>query len=90
MTTILAHESPLAAIAIDLNNSKIATASDIGTVIKVFSLPQGEQLFEFRRGLRAATINSLSFSPNSVFLSASSNLGTVHIFRLDGVLKKLH
>ena len=32
---------------------------------------------------RNASIYSLSFSPDSMYLSASSNLETIHIFRLD-------
>ena len=31
---------------------------------------------------RAATIYSLAFSPDSMFLAASSNTETIHIFRL--------
>ena len=84
ITMIPAHDSPLAAIAFDWYGTKLATASEKGTVIRVFSVPQGKRLFEFRRGVRRnATIYSLSFSPDSLYLSASSNLETIHIFRLD-------
>nr|AWV66676.1 WD repeat domain phosphoinositide-interacting protein [Brachionus koreanus] len=84
ITMIPAHDSPLSAIAFDWHGSKLATASEKGTVIRVFSVPQGKRLFEFRRGIkRNATIYSLSFSPDALFLSASSNLETIHIFRLD-------
>jgi len=31
---------------------------------------------------RVATIYSLAFSPDSLFLASSSNTGTIHIFRL--------
>lgn len=89
ITMIPAHDSPLAAIAFDWHGSKLATASEKGTVIRVFSVPQGKRLFEFRRGIkRNATIYSLSFSPDSLFLSASSNLETIHIFRLDAPKEK--
>nr|AWV66628.1 WD repeat domain phosphoinositide-interacting protein [Brachionus rotundiformis] len=84
ITMIPAHDSPLSAIAFDWHGTKLATASEKGTVIRVFSLLEGRRLFEFRRGIkRNATIYSLSFSPDSLFLSASSNLETIHIFRLD-------
>nr|AWV66703.1 WD repeat domain phosphoinositide-interacting protein [Brachionus calyciflorus] len=89
ITMIPAHDSPLAAIAFDWHGSKLATASEKGTVIRVFSVPQGKRLFEFRRGIkRNAAIYSLSFSPDSLFLSASSNLETIHIFRLDAPKEK--
>jgi len=37
---------------------------------------------------RVATIYSLAFSPDSVFLAASSNTGTIHIFRLTNQKQK--
>lgn len=37
-TMIPAHDSPLAALAFSLNGSEIATASEKGTVIRVFSV----------------------------------------------------
>ncbi|XP_038133634.1 WD repeat domain phosphoinositide-interacting protein 1-like [Cyprinodon tularosa] len=81
---IPAHDSPLAALAFDASATKLASASERGTVIRVFSLPEGERLFEFRRGMkRYVSISSLSFSPDGQFLCASSNTETVHIFKLE-------
>ncbi|CAF3298561.1 unnamed protein product [Rotaria socialis] len=86
---ISAHESPLAAIAFDISGTKLATASNKGTVIRVHSAVDGSRLFEFRRGVRrAATICSLAFSPDSMFLAASSNTETIHIFRLTNPKEK--
>ncbi|CAF3342338.1 unnamed protein product [Rotaria socialis] len=74
---ISAHESPLATMAFDM------TGTRIGTVIRIHSAVDGSRLFEFRRGVRrVATICSLAFSPDSMFLAASSNTETIHIFRL--------
>ncbi|CAF3287270.1 unnamed protein product [Rotaria sp. Silwood2] len=89
---ISAHESPLAAMAFDMSGTKLATTSNKETVIRVHSVVDGTRVFEFRRGLRrhietsreklVATIYSLAFSPDSMFLAASSNTETIHIFRL--------
>uniref|UniRef100_A0A8D0FKI0 WD repeat domain, phosphoinositide interacting 2 n=1 Tax=Strix occidentalis caurina TaxID=311401 RepID=A0A8D0FKI0_STROC len=49
---IPAHDSPLAALAFDSSGTKLATASEKGTVIRVFSIPEGQKLFEFRRGVK--------------------------------------
>ncbi|KAE8580011.1 hypothetical protein XENTR_v10024270 [Xenopus tropicalis] len=49
---IPAHDSPLAALAFDASGTKLATASEKGTVIRVFSIPEGQKLFEFRRGVK--------------------------------------
>ena len=84
VTMIPAHDNPLAAIAFDQCGSRIATASEKGTVIRVFSVPDGAKMFELRRGMkRCVTIFSLAFSPDSAFLCASSNTETIHIFRLE-------
>ncbi|MGH0129277.1 UNVERIFIED_CONTAM: hypothetical protein FKN15_038660 [Acipenser sinensis] len=87
---IPAHDSPLAALAFDASGTKLATASEKGTVIRVFSIPEGQKLFEFRRGVkRCVSICSLAFSMEGLFLSASSNTETVHIFKLETQKEKL-
>uniref|UniRef100_A0A3P9P4R9 WD repeat domain, phosphoinositide interacting 1 n=1 Tax=Poecilia reticulata TaxID=8081 RepID=A0A3P9P4R9_POERE len=84
VATIPAHDSPLAALAFNASATKLASASEKGTVIRVFSVPEGERLFEFRRGMkRYVSISSLSFSLDAQFLCASSNTETVHIFKLE-------
>uniref|UniRef100_A0A3P9LJC6 WD repeat domain, phosphoinositide interacting 1 n=1 Tax=Oryzias latipes TaxID=8090 RepID=A0A3P9LJC6_ORYLA len=84
VTLIQAHDSPLAALTFNASGSKLASASEKGTVIRVFSIPEGQKLFEFRRGMkRYVSISSLSFSADAQFLCASSNTETVHIFKLE-------
>ncbi|XP_044038663.1 WD repeat domain phosphoinositide-interacting protein 1 isoform X4 [Siniperca chuatsi] len=84
VTMIAAHDSPLAALTFNASSTKLASASERGTVIRVFSIPEGLRLFEFRRGMkRYVNISSLSFSPDGQFLCASSNTETVHIFKLE-------
>jgi len=83
-TMIPAHDSPLAAISFSSTGTLIATASEKGTVIRVFKVSDGARLHEFRRGVkRNATIYSLAFSADSHFLAASSNTETVHVFKLE-------
>uniref|UniRef100_A0A8C2ZNK6 WD repeat domain, phosphoinositide interacting 1 n=1 Tax=Cyclopterus lumpus TaxID=8103 RepID=A0A8C2ZNK6_CYCLU len=84
LTLIQAHDSPLAALTFNGSGTKLASASEKGTVIRVFSVPEGQRLFEFRRGMkRYVSISSLSFSADAQFLCASSNTETVHIFKLE-------
>lgn len=86
---IPAHDSPLAALAFDASGTKLATASEKGTVIRVFSIPKGQKLFERQRGVkRCVSICSLAFSMDGMFLSASSNTETVQIFKLEIVKEK--
>ncbi|XP_024147123.1 WD repeat domain phosphoinositide-interacting protein 1 isoform X1 [Oryzias melastigma] len=84
VAVISAHDAPLAALTFNTSATKLASASERGTVIRVFSIPEGLRLFEFRRGMkRYVSIRSLSFSLDALFLCASSNTETVHIFRLE-------
>ena len=78
---IPAHDSPLAALAFSPTGLRLATASEKGTVIRVFSVTDGVKLFEFRRGVkRCVSISSLVFSMDSAFVCCSSNTETVIIF----------
>ena len=84
VTMIPAHDAPLAALSFNSSGSLLATASEKGTVIRIFSIPSGNKLYELRRGIkRCAAIYSLSFSPDDKYLSTSSNTETIHIFKLD-------
>lgn len=84
VTVIPAHDNPLVAIAFNTQGTKLASASEKGTVIRVFSVPDGQKLFEFRRGMkRCVHIYSLAFSSDGMYLSASSNTETVHVFKLE-------
>lgn len=60
----------------------LATASDKGTVIRVWSIPGAEKLYQFRRGTREAKIYSINFNLVSTLLAVSSAHDTVHIFKL--------
>lgn len=55
-----------------------------GTVIRVFCVKNGQNLHEFRRGVkRYVTIASLTFSICANYICVSSNTETVHVFKLD-------
>jgi len=84
ISMIPAHTGQLAAIQFNPSGTRIATASDKGTVIRVFNVADGARVYELRRGLkRTATIYSLSFSPCGLYLACSSNTETIHVFKMD-------
>lgn len=79
---IQAHKTPISALALNSTGTLLATASDKGTVIRVFSVPAAQKLHQFRRGSYAARIYSLNFNAVSTLLAVSSDTETVHIFKL--------
>mmetsp|Transcript_13616 Transcript_13616/g.19520 ORF Transcript_13616/g.19520 Transcript_13616/m.19520 type:complete len:483 (+) Transcript_13616:1404-2852(+) len=80
---IEAHETNLAAMALSMDGAILATASEKGTIIRVFDTRKGGlPIQEFRRGVERATIYCISFSRNKDFLAVTSDRGTVHVFQL--------
>jgi autophagy-related protein 18 len=79
---ISAHKSALSCIQFNYSGKMIATASDKGTVIRVFSSQVGDLLYQFRRGTYPVHIYSISFNLSDTFLCVSSDSETVHIFKL--------
>lgn len=84
---IEAHQAPLSCISLNNEGTLLATASEKGTIIRVFSLPDAQKLFQFRRGSIPARIYSMSFNATSTLLAVSSATETVHIFRLSSQAK---
>ncbi|KAJ5841408.1 hypothetical protein N7534_011238 [Penicillium rubens] len=82
INVIEAHRSPLALIALNSDGTLLATASDKGTIIRIFSVPDGHKLYQFRRGSMPSRIYSMSFNTTSTLLCVSSSTETVHIFKL--------
>ncbi|KAF8460303.1 WD40-repeat-containing domain protein [Kalaharituber pfeilii] len=82
VTIIPAHTTPLAAISISPNGDLIATASERGTLIRVYSVATSSMIAELRRGLDHATIFSIAISPSSRKLAVTSDKSTIHVFDL--------
>eukprot|EP00927_Polykrikos_kofoidii_P071062 TRINITY_DN67397_c0_g1_i1.p1 TRINITY_DN67397_c0_g1~~TRINITY_DN67397_c0_g1_i1.p1 ORF type:complete len:499 (-),score=74.11 TRINITY_DN67397_c0_g1_i1:534-1862(-) len=77
-----AHQTALAAMALNDTGQLVATASETGTVVKVFKVCDGQLLYRLRRGAGPADIHCLTFQSDR-FLGVASSSSTVHIFKLD-------
>lgn len=78
-----AHSNPLTCLAVSFDGSLIASASTLGTLVRVRSSRDPNNVkMTFRRGTTGATIHTMAFSRDNKFLAAASDSGTVHIWNL--------
>jgi autophagy-related protein 18 len=82
INVVEAHRSPLSCMVLNNEGTILATASDKGTIIRVFSVPDAHKLYQFRRGSMPSRIFSMSFNITSTLLCVSSATDTIHIFKL--------
>ncbi|KAF6070152.1 WD domain, G-beta repeat family protein [Candida albicans] len=82
ISVIEAHKSTIASMAFSNNGLYLATASDKGTIVRIFEVATGTKLYQFRRGTYPTKIYSLRFSADDKYVLATSSSLTVHIFRL--------
>ena len=78
--TIKAHKGPINCLQLNKDGTILATASDKGTLIRLFDTSTGEPIQELRRGSENADIFSIAFDDSNKFLAVSSDRKTVHIF----------
>ena len=75
-----AHQHPLSLIRLSPDGSIVATASERGTLIRLFDSVTGSHLCVLRRGTMSSRVLAVCFSPGNSELIAVSESGTVHLF----------
>ena len=86
---IKAHKSPILKLSLSDKGDRLATCSCKGTIIRIFSLPNGEKICTFKRGIKPAFIFSLNFSKNSDKLLISCDNGMIHLFDIEEEIEKI-
>ena len=79
---IVAHESKIACLSVNQNGTLLATASDKGTLIRLFYVPDGKLITELRRGSTNVEIDCIAFDVQNKFVGCASESGTIHIFSI--------
>ncbi len=77
---IEAHEGEISCIAINRTGTRIATASEKGTLIRIWDVETRDKLKEVRRGSSQVEMYSIAFSNDSRYLCCTSSSGTLHLF----------
>jgi WD40 repeat protein len=86
---IKAHKSPVFKMCLNYEGDRLATCSCKGTIIRVFSLPKGDKLCTFKRGVSPAFIFCLNFSRNSEKLVETCENGFLHVFDIKEEMENL-
>lgn len=79
---IAAHQSEIAYMCLNHKGDLLASCSEKGTIIRLFSTKKEQIIKELRRGNDYAEIYSLNFDKYSQYLICGSSKGTIHIFNI--------
>lgn len=80
--TIKAHQSEIGCLELNKDGTILATASEKGTIIRIYKTSDGSLIQELSRGAEKAEIYTIAFDPTDKYLACCSDRGTVHIFHL--------
>ncbi|CAO1433996.1 unnamed protein product [Diamesa serratosioi] len=80
---ILAHDSVISCLALNLQGTRVATSSERGTLIRIFDTSNGNKVAELRRGSNQAKIYCINFNHQSTSVVVASDHGTIHVFNLE-------
>jgi WD repeat-containing protein 45 len=79
---IICHSNALAKITLSVDGSKVVTASERGTIIRVWDTYSCNKLHEFRRGLEVVAIYDIIMNKDANQLLVISEKGTIHLYYL--------
>ena len=74
---ISCHQDPIQCISLSSDGKLLTTASDKGTLIRVFDVQDGNKSSEFRRGFRASAVTAVD-TDNDITCACTAT--TLHVF----------
>lgn len=77
-----AHRTQLAALAFNPQGTLLATASEKGTVVRLFRAADGQLMQQLRRGTQTSLISCIAIRADDRFAAIASSSETIHIFLL--------
>ena len=86
--TIQAHDTEIGALAVNPDGTLIASASQRGHIIKIYSTDGCEVVQELKRGNSKAEITSIVFHPSQYLLACTSSKSSVHLFEIRKAVEK--
>ena len=85
---IPAHDTEIGAIAVNPEGTLLASVSNRGHIIKIFSTDEGNVVQELKRGNSKADIKSILFHPELYLLACTSSKSSIHIFEFNKAVQK--
>jgi len=83
VVNVSAHNGSVAAMRLSQDGTILVTASDKGTLLRLFNTETGEKITEVRRGADHAVITDINIDSTNRFLCSASDKGTVHVFSMN-------
>jgi len=80
---LAAHQNKLAFFDFNHEGNLLVSASEKGTILRLFNTENGSLLREFRRGSQIACNLSIAFDILSSYLLCTSNKSTLHLFLIN-------
>ncbi|XP_035442855.2 WD repeat domain phosphoinositide-interacting protein 4 [Spodoptera frugiperda] len=78
------HQNDLVCMSLSPNGTRLATASEKGTIIRVFDTGTRTPLHELRRGSDYADVFCINFNATGTLVSCVSDKGTMHVWSARG------
>lgn len=82
-TIFKAHIHDISNLVVSYNKQFVVSTSLQGTILRIWSIPTGNKLFEFRLSLFSTRITSVAISQDNLMIAASSSGGYTQLYTIN-------